>query len=271
MKKVFCITLIAILQGFCFAGNIADFNTTGYKKFYSGNEAITWWSNLYNGLKLSEEEKKTIYSYTYGNFVVINNKLRSGDPLSSLSSEQKQMVAILDKALSKTIIFEDTLTYRYEDLSFLSRLLGQDVVFSHIYKDGKFLDSAKSYLDPIKSKRYQDYGFMSTTLIRNSVFQHRIVELAIKVPKYSLAMFVSIKGLAAFSTQYELLFPRDRILTIEDYKISEDRKKISILVAMDGPCYLGKPCIMKKADNLRQPPKENKLNISTKQEKSGQN
>ncbi|MCE3037988.1 ADP-ribosyltransferase [Helicobacter anatolicus] len=268
MKKLFYIALVLTLHTFCFSKNLIEFETTGYKKFYSGNEAIAWWSNLYSGLKLSEEEKKTIYSYTYGNFVVINSKLRSGDPLSSLNNEQKQMVAILDKALSKTIIFEDTLTYRYEDLSFLSRLLGQDIVFSHIYKDGKFLDSATSYLDSIKNKRYQDYGFMSTTLIKNSVFQHRAIELVIKVPKYSLTMFVSIKGLAAFPSQYELLFPRDRILTIEDYKISEDRKKISILVTMDGPCYLGKPCEVKKVDNLRQPSKEINPSISTKQEKS---
>ncbi|WP_104696968.1 MULTISPECIES: ADP-ribosyltransferase [unclassified Helicobacter] len=259
MKKLFCVILILILHTFCFSKDFMEFETTGYKKFYNGNEAINWWSNLYSGLKLSEEERATIYSYTYGNFVIINNKLRSGDPLFSLNEDQKKMVAILDKALSKTIIFEDTLTYRYEDLSFLSRLLGQDVVFTHIYKNGKILDSAKSYLDSLKNKRYQDYGFMSTTLIKNSVFQHRIIELVIKVPKYSLAMFVSIKGLAAFPSQYELLFPRDRILTIEDYKISEDRKKISILVAMDGPCYLGKPCEIKKVDNLRQPPKENKF------------
>lgn len=255
MKKLLCITFI-VLYTFCFSKASTDFNTAGYKKFYKGYQAINWWTTLYDGLILTSEEKSTIYSYTYGNFVLINNKLRSGDPLSSLNDEQKHMVAILDKALSKTIIFENILTYRYESLSFLSRLLEDSIIFTHIYKNGKFLDTAKDYLDSIKTKRYQDYGFMSTTLIQNSVFQHRVIELVIKVPKYSLAMFVSLKDLAAFPTQYELLFPRDRILTIEDYKISKDRKKISILVTMDGPCYLGQLCERKKVDNLRQPPKE---------------
>ena len=87
---------------------------------------------------------------------------------------------------------------------------------------------------------------MSTTLICNSVFHNRVVELVIKVPKYTSAMFVSTKDLTTFPSQYELLFPRDRTLTIQDYKISKDRNKISILVEMNGSCYLGKTCEIKK-------------------------
>ena len=88
--------------------------------------------------------------------------------------------------------------------------------------------AALKILDTLISKRYKDYGFMSTTMIKNSVFQQRVVELHIKAPKQTKAAFVSIKGLAAFETQYELLFPRNKILTIEGYKISDDRKRLAI-------------------------------------------
>lgn len=94
---------------------------------------------------------------------------------------------------------------------------------------------------------------MSTTTIRNSIFQSRPVELVIKVPKYSDALFVSLKGLAAFESQYELLFPRNRVLSIESYEISKDHKKLTIYVKMTGPCYINQPCEVEKVDNLKQP------------------
>ncbi|MBZ7935965.1 hypothetical protein H2279_04850 [Campylobacter sp. B0100352/1] len=223
-----------------------------YKKFKTGREAVNWWIQLYGNNILSKEERDIVYQYTYGDFVVINEKLRNGEGLYSLNEKQKDMVKKLDKALRKTIIFENLIVYRYENLSFIFRLLDQGY-FSKIYKNGKFTDQAKTYLELISHKKYRDYGFMSTTAIRNSVFQSRPVELVIKVPKFSDTLFVSLKGLAAFETQYELLFPRNRVLTIESYEISPDKKRLTIYVKMTGPCYINQPCEIEKVDNLKQP------------------
>lgn len=248
MKKIIFLLLFLGFQ----ASLMGYYDDAGYKKFKHGWEAINWWLKLYGNNILSQEEKNIVYQYTYGDFVTINNKLRNGEGLSSLDEKQKEMVKKLDQALGKTIIFENLIVYRYENLSFIFRLLDKSY-FSQIYKDGKFTERAKHYLEFINHKKYRDYGFMSTTTIRNSVFQTRPVELVIKVPKYSDALFVSLKGLAAFESQYELLFPRNRVLSIESYEISKDHKKLTIYVKMTGPCYINQPCEVEKVDNLKQP------------------
>ncbi|MFY4690795.1 ADP-ribosyltransferase [Campylobacter jejuni] len=248
MKKIFFLFMV-----FGFGVSLLAYDDTGYRKFQYGAEAVNWWKRLYSDKVLSKEEKSIVYQYTFGDFVVINDKLRKGIPLSSLNDEQKDMVKRLDKALGKTIIFENLIVYRYENLGFLFKLL--DISYlPKIYQNGKFTEEAKHYLESIIHKKYRDYGFMSTTAIKNSVFQTRPIELVIKVPKYSDTLFVSLKDLAAFETQYELLFPRNRVLTIERYEISKDFKRLTIFVKMTGPCYAGKPCEIEKVDNLKQPP-----------------
>lgn len=238
------------------ANNIPSlgFDNNEYREFESGQDAITWWSRLYAGLILSKEEKDIVYDYTFGNFFMINDKLRAGEPLDSLTQEQKEKVTLLDKTLSKTIIFENIKTYRYEKLGFITRLIDSKFFFENVYKNGKFIDgAAERYLSTLVDKKYQDYGFMSTTLLRNAVFQDRAVELIIKVPKFSDAMFVSMPELAAFNTQYELLFPRNRILTIESFGISQDRRRVSFVVKMHPPCYANSTCEIPRVDNLKQP------------------
>lgn len=224
-----------------------------YREFKNGQDAINWWNEIYGSRVFDQEEKKIIYDYTFGNFFMINDKLRMGIPVSKLAKEDQEKVAKLDEALSKTYIFENFIVYRYEKLGFFTRLIPSDTVFSKIYKDGKFLDGAEEYLNKLINKRYKDYGFMSTTMIRNSVFQDRVVELKIKAPRSSKAVFVSIKDLAAFDSQYELLFPRGKILSLESYEISSDRKNITINVKMQPPCLYSRSCDEIHVDNLRQP------------------
>lgn len=227
-------------------------NEETYRKFTNGKEVISWWSELYDGLKLSKEEKDIIYQYTYGHFVVINDKLRNAISLSSLDTQQKNMVSKLDKALSKTIIFENIQVYRYETLGFLTKLIDKNLL-KDIYENGKFTDKASHILETIDYKKYKDYGFMSTTAIQNSVFQSRPIELIIKVPKYSSTMFVSLKDLAAFPTQYEFLFPRNQVITIEKYEFSSNKKRLTIYAKMTPPCYINQKCEEEKVDNLKQP------------------
>lgn len=251
-KIIFCSLLFHV----SLANDISSLGFDGdtYREFKSGDEAIAWWSRLYNGLILSKEEKDIIYDYTFGHFFAINDKLRAGNPLSLLNEKQKDMVKKLDNALSKTIIFENLKTYRYERLGFITRLLDSKFFFEHVYKNGKFVEKAgEVYLATILGKNYKDYGFLSTTLVRNAVFQDRPVELIIKVPKFSDAMFVSLKELAHFPSQYELLFPRNKIMKIESFSISEDRRKVSFVVSMYPPCYINKPCEEPRIDNLKRP------------------
>ncbi|WP_139452849.1 ADP-ribosyltransferase [Campylobacter armoricus] len=255
MKKIFLILIIGLCSSIMAQSELKTTSTKHeetYKKFTSGEDVINWWSELYNGLILSKEEKDIIYQYTFGDFVVINDKLRNGFSISSLDEKQKNMVSRLDKALSKTIIFENIQVYRYETLGFLTKLIDKNLLHN-IYKNGKFTDKAQHYLEALNHKKYKDYGFMSTTAIRNSVFQSRPIELIIKVPKYSSTTFVSLKDLAAFPTQYELLFPRDRVITIEKYEISNDKNKLTIYTKMTPPCYINQKCEEEKVDNLKQP------------------
>lgn len=202
-----------------------------YRKFEYGFEALDYWSRLYSKLEMSDEEVKIINEYTFGDFVAINDKLRSKHPVTSLTQDEQYKVKVLDGALSKTTIPENILTYRYEDLSLLVRIFGYDL-FQKIYKDGKFTSDAKKYLDSIVNTIYVDYGFMSTTVIRYSTFQTRPIELVIKAPRYSPSLFVSLSRFAKFPTQYELLFPRNRNLLIEGYAISSDNKKLVIYTKM---------------------------------------
>ncbi|WP_394951628.1 ADP-ribosyltransferase [uncultured Helicobacter sp.] len=251
-KALFFIALILTFQSSFILAQ--DNKEEYYKEFNSGDEAIKWWSRLYAGLILSKEEKDIIYDYTFGNFFMINDKLREGVSLDSLSSEQQEKVRKLDEALSKTIIFENLKTYRYERLGFITRLIDSKFFFEHVYKNGKFIEgAAERYLATLMGKHYKDYGFMSTTLIRNAVFQDRVVELIIKVPRLNDAMFVSMPELAAFPTQYELLFPRNRILKIESVEISKDRRRVSFVCKMQGICVQGQECKEPLIDNLKQP------------------
>ncbi len=226
---------------------------TPYREFTKGQDAIDWWNSIYGINVFTKQEQEIIYEYTFGDFFMINDHLRAGKPVSTLTDVQKSKVAQLDEALSKTYIFDNFIVYRYERLAFLLRLIKEEVVFSQVYKGGVFLEDAEKVLDTLVTKRYQDYGFMSTTMIKNSVFQDRVVELHIKAPKQTKAAFVSIKGLAAFETQYELLFPRNKILTIESYKISDDRKRITINVQMQPLCIYSRSCDEIHVDNLKQP------------------
>lgn len=237
---------------------------TPYREFTKGQDAIDWWNSIYGINVFTKEERDIIYEYTFGDFFMINDHLRAGKPVSTLTEEQKSKVKKLDEALSKTYIFDNFIVYRYERLGFLSRLIKEETVFSQIYKGGAFLGGAEKILDTLISKRYKDYGFMSTTMIKNSVFQQRVVELHIKAPKQTKAAFVSIKGLAAFETQYELLFPRNKILTIEGYKISDDRKRLTIDVQMQPPCLYSRSCDEIHVDNLKQPQFDLKPAESTK-------
>ncbi|OCX42660.1 hypothetical protein A7X81_06315 [Campylobacter ornithocola] len=259
MKKIIFLLFVSLIsfKTFSLAQDNLDFSFQDtpqekYRKFSSGNEVVSWWQNLYSGLKLSKDEKNIIYQYTFGDFVVINGKLRNGFSISSLDEKQKDMISRLDKALSKTIVFENLQVYRYENLGFLLKLIDKDL-FKKIYQNGKFTKKSASYLEIINHKKYKDYGFMSTTAIRNSVFQTRPIELVIKVPKYSDVMFVSLKELAGSPDQYELLFPRNRILTIEKYELSQDYTRLTIFAKMSPPCQEGKTCIEEKVDNLKQP------------------
>lgn len=249
----FSVFLKIIFLFFLFT-NLHSQSFPGYREFKEGQEAIQWWSRLYENLILTQEEKNIIYDYTYGHFGVINEILRSGTPLSSLKDSQKDMVSRLDKALSKTILFENIITYRYERIGFISRLIRPDFFFDVVYKNGRFLEgAAERYLATLVGKHYKDYGFMSTTLIRNSVFQSRPIELIIKVPRLADAMFVSVPELAASPEQYELLFPRNRVLEFESFSISQDRRKITFIMKMSAPCRIDETCIEPIIDNLRQP------------------
>lgn len=223
-----------------------------YREFKSGEEAIKWYKQLYEGIKFTQEDKDIIKFYTDGHFVRINQSLRNGIPLESLTKDEQQKVEKLDAALSKTIVFQDLITYRYETLDFLTKLYGKEFL-SKLYSQGKFTKNARHLLEGMRYKKYKDYGFMSTTLIRDSAFQERPIEFVIKVPRFSHALFASLKDFSAFPTQYELLFPRDRIFIFERYEVSNDKRRLTIHVQMAPLCWNIKDCPDLEEDNIKKP------------------
>lgn len=269
MKKFFVLMMI-VFQMVCYASKHDDYDDDKdfrisivlpqegskptYREFKSGEEAIKWYKQLYEGIKFTQEDKDIVKFYTDGHFVLINQTLRNGNPLEKLTKEEQEQVKKLDEALSKTIVFQDLITYRYETLGLLTRLYDKEAFeLQKIYTSGKFTPEARHLLEGLSGKKYKDYGFMSTTVIRNSTFQTRPIELVIKVPRFSHALFASLKDFAAFPTQYELLFPRDRLLIFEKYEVSKDMKRLTIYAMMAPLCWNIKDCPDLEEDNIKKP------------------
>lgn len=236
-----------------FVSSLLADNLQDYKQFHKGDAAINWWITLYGVNILPPEDQSAVSLYTSGAMSSINSKLRAPQNLSTFSEEDKKKVSNLDTALRKTIIFENLLVFRYETIAILGRLFERDFV-EEIYKDRQFTSKAKDLLEKIVGKIYKDYGFMSTTVIRNAVFTYRPIELVIKVPRLSDALFVALPGYTIFLSEYEVLFPRNRMIQFERFEISEDKKKLTLYAKMLGPCFIGKPCDLDKPeDNIRKP------------------
>lgn len=237
MKKVFFSFLLLYSFLLSNAFDYKDWVDDGYREFKTGQEALYWGNTWTQGSLFSKEEQDIVYAYSTGSSI-FNSKLRAGAKLESLPLDEQSKIKLLDQALNKFIIFEKIIVYRYANVSVLANLYDNKIFYGDIYSNTKFKDGAEKYLEDIKHRSYTDPGFMSTTLIRSSVFTYRPVELVIKIPKYSDGLFIARSGFSHFIQEYEILFPRNRTLYFEGFSISSDRKKITLYAKMQGPLWI---------------------------------
>ncbi|MBO1101406.1 ADP-ribosyltransferase [Enterococcus hirae] len=212
-----------------------------FKEFTNAQEARSWGINHSGNYLFSDEQRQTFRDYTY-NSRPFNSNLRKGIPFVNLSLEEQKRISILDEAVAYPLITENIIVYRYANTDFFERL-GYSVqeIKENICNNYSqtVLPTALDYLKntEIVGKIYQDPGFLSTTLVKNSVFTHRPIELRIKVRKWKNATFLGYSGMSFYPQELELLFPRDEKLRVENISLSSNNKMI-IETQMLGPYFM---------------------------------
>ncbi|HHD1563991.1 TPA: ADP-ribosyltransferase [Enterococcus faecalis] len=83
---------------------------------------------------------------------------------------------------------------------------------------------------------YQEPGFLSTTLVKNSVFTHRPIELRIKVRRLKNVTYIGYLGMSCYSKELELIFPREEQLRIDSVSFSTNNK-IHVEAQLLGPHF----------------------------------
>lgn len=211
-----------------------------FKEFTNAQEATTWGINHSGNYLFSDEQRQTFKDYTH-NSHSFNSNLRKGIPFSNLSIEEQKRISILDKAVAYPLITENIIVYRYANIDFFVRLgyslqeIEENICNNYFQT---VVSTAADYLKNtgIVGRIYQDPGFLSTTLVRNSVFTHRPIELRIKVRKWKNATFLGYHGMSFYPKELELLFPRDEKLRVENISLSSNNK-IMIETQMLGPDF----------------------------------
>lgn len=235
-KILFCIMFLF----FMLVPNSTVLANESFKEFTNAQEATTWGINHSGNYLFSDEQRQMFKDYTY-NSRPFNSNLRKGIPFSDLSIEEQKRISILDEAVVYPLITENIIVYRYANIDFFERLgyslqeIEENICNNYFQT---VLPTAADYLKNtgIVGKIYQDPGFLSTTLVRNSVFTHRPIELRIKVRKWKNATFLGYYGMSFYPQELELLFPRDEKLRVENISLSSNNK-IVIETQILGPYF----------------------------------
>lgn len=243
----------AILMILVFVANLLYCNDDdryiddGYREFLTREEALEWGNRWLRGSIFTKEEQDVIYDYSKHSWLY-NARLRGGEKFEDLPKEDQERIKKLDKAVNKFPLFEALIVFRYVDLSVLEQMYGKETVkeiflggdasfLEKTYKGGRFTDKAKEVLRDINKRTYVDPGFMSTTMVRNSVFSERPIELRIKIKKYTTGLFIAREGYTYFIPECEILFGRGRKLYFEGFELSSDMKKLTLHAKMKGPWW----------------------------------
>ena len=218
-------------------------NSEAYKEFTTPQQARDWGKQHYSIYLFSEAQKKAFNAYSK-NSSPYNKQLRNGVSLSDLSKEEQDRIAVLDHALSYAIIPENIIVYRYANTDFLRRLgYSQEEITEHVYnyQTHKLNTQAADYLNQTKivGRIDTDPGFLSTTLVKGTVFTHRPIELRIRVRRLVMGTYISLPGIGFFNQELEVLFPRQRQLQVLSVRM--EANKLRIEVQMLGPYYAKNP------------------------------
>lgn len=167
------------------------------------NESYEEWVKL-----LTEEEKDAVFVYTTNQYKEINGYLRNEQDFFDSEEQIKKNITLIDSALSKFILRESTVVFRFED------------------RELKLKDKLLNFLKTRKQIWYSN--FCSTTIEESHVDKlikysqkigREIVVLKIKalVPKGFKCAY--IPNLSDYPDEKELLIARNVYLNI--YKVEE--------------------------------------------------
>lgn len=212
-----------------------------YKEFTNAQEAIEWGKRQSGNYLFSAEQRQLFKEYSY-NSRPFNSNLRKGIPFSELSVEEQKRILTLDKAVVYPLVTENIIVYRYANIDFLERIgyskkeIEENIVGNYFQT---VLPTAIEYIQNTGAvgKIYQEPGFLSTTLVKNSVFTHRPIELRIKVRRLKNATYIGYPGMSYYPQELELLFPREEQLRIDSVSFSPNNK-IHVEAQLLGPYFL---------------------------------
>lgn len=225
-----------------------DYIDEGYREFTNGDEALEWGNRWLRGSIFSDDERDVIYEYSKRSWR-FNQGLRSGKKLGELPEEEQKLIKRLDKAVGKFPLFEKLYLYRHVGIDVLESMYGRKALEGTYTEEEevdslgvkhtkiRFTSKIRSLLKDIKKRRYIDPGFMSTTMVKDSVFSGRPIVLKIKIPQYTTGLFIAMGRFTYFIKEYEILFPRNRTLFFEGYDLSEDRSRLTLYAKMKGPWW----------------------------------
>lgn len=150
---------------------------------------------------ITEEEELIIGEYTYGTDALINNSLRSG----IVNEEINERIQVLDNVLTRFELVDNIKVFRGTNVSFLRELFNED--------------------DPLlfKGKTFTEEGYMSTSVLKKSVFREKEAIFEINIPK-GKGSGASICNFSRIFDEYEFLINRGhefKIVNVE-YKYVEE-------------------------------------------------
>lgn len=212
-----------------------------YKEFTNIQDATEWGKKQSGNYLFSTEQRQAFKSYSY-NSQPFNSNLRKRIPFSELSLEEQKQISILDQAVAYPLITENIIVYRYANIDFLERIgyskkeIEEKIVGNYFQT---VLPTAVDYLKNtgVIGKIYQEPVFLSTTLVKNSVFTHRPIELRIKVRRLKNATYIGYYGMSYYPQELELLFPREEQLRIDSVELLSNNK-IHIEAQLLGPYFI---------------------------------
>ncbi|MBS2970665.1 hypothetical protein J9317_18130 [Metabacillus sp. KIGAM252] len=173
------------------------------------NEAHEWGEKYYSDWlhNLPEREIAALKQYTGSDFSIINKYLRGFD--DSLHGIDPGIIQDLSSSLYKAQVPHDINVFRGTDLGPLDDIINLN-------------DMGKIITEDLIGKTFIDYGFMSTSIAKESSFQHLPVSWEINVPKGANGAYIG--QISQFPHEAELLLQARQEMVIREAFLDNDDK-----------------------------------------------
>jgi hypothetical protein len=181
-----------------------------YRTFYDIPEVFSWASKHYKTWfkELTLQQRTAIMNYSWDQFKIVNNTLRTTDQNSQVNRIIKPLIQDLHSALKKSSLPEDIVVYRRADIRMLEN-------YSNLS------------LNELVGKKILEKSFLSTSLLEKGTEawkkKHNLL-LKIHARKESNGAFIGFHSV--FKDEYEMLFDKNHSFIIDE--ISYNRHEIFV-------------------------------------------